>query len=205
MTASALLASQAAREIAAPTTWTYPILHRAALTGSHRVRMEARGEGERCTTRGDRHHSHPDQLTVKPIRLRGELATPRTGANWRHPLDTSGLSMEGENGAWQFNTIRRRETGLFGCSRSAGGRPPEESMSASLRRLRELTGFPVDTMRGWVARARTDAGDRPGVRAAEREEIRALRKELAEVKRANEILKTASAFFAAAELDRRLK
>jgi transposase-like protein len=39
----------------------------------------------------------------------------------------------------------------------------------------------------------------------EREEIRALRKELAEVKRANEILKTASAFFAAAELDRRLK
>jgi transposase len=82
---------------------------------------------------------------------------------------------------------------------------PEESMSASLRRLRELTGFPVDTMRGWVARSRTDAGQRPGVTTSEREEIRALRKELAEVKRANEILKTASAFFAAAELDRRLK
>jgi len=43
------------------------------------------------------------------------------------------------------------------------------------------------------------------VTTAEREEIRALRKEVAELKRANEILKTASAFFAAAELDRRLK
>jgi transposase-like protein len=40
---------------------------------------------------------------------------------------------------------------------------------------------------------------------SEREEIKALRKEVAELKRANEILKTASAFFAAAELDRRLK
>ena len=82
---------------------------------------------------------------------------------------------------------------------------PEESRSASYRRLNELTGIPVDTMRGWVDNVRIDAGEKPGVPSAEREEIKALRKELAEVKRANEILKTASAFFAAAELDRRLK
>jgi len=82
---------------------------------------------------------------------------------------------------------------------------PEESMRASFRRLRELTGIPMDTMRGWVDRARVDARDKPGVTSAEREEIKALRKEVAELKRANEILKTASAFFAAAELDRRLK
>lgn len=44
-----------------------------------------------------------------------------------------------------------------------------------------------------------------GRTTVEREEIRALKKEVAELRRANEILKTASAFFAAAELDRRLK
>jgi transposase len=82
---------------------------------------------------------------------------------------------------------------------------PEETQTASYRRLHELTGIPVDTMRGWVARAQIDAGAKPGLTTSEREEIKALKKELAEVKRANEILKTASAFFAAAELDRRLK
>jgi transposase len=56
-----------------------------------------------------------------------------------------------------------------------------------------------------VNRARVDAGEKPGVTIGEREEIKALRREFAEVKRANEILKTAGAFFAAAELDRRLK
>src|SRR6056297_3916669 len=82
---------------------------------------------------------------------------------------------------------------------------PEESRSASYRRLQELTSIPVDTMRGWVDKARIETGDKAGMTAAERDEIKALKKELAEVKRANEILKTASAFFAAAELDRRLK
>ena len=80
----------------------------------------------------------------------------------------------------------------------------EESRSASYRRVHELTGIPIDTMRGWVDRARIDGGQKPGLTTSEREEIRALRRELAEVKRANEILKTASAFFAAAELDRKL-
>ena len=76
---------------------------------------------------------------------------------------------------------------------------PEESRKQALKRLSDLLGVPPDTIRGWVDRARVDAGEKPGVTTAEREEIRALRRELAEVKRANEILKTASAFFAAAE------
>jgi transposase len=97
---------------------------------------------------------------------------------------------------------KERVVRMFGERRSEA---PEESQLASYRRLHELTGIPVDTMRGWVTRAQVDAGERPGVATAEREEIKALKKELAEVKRANEILKTASAFFAAAELDRRLK
>jgi len=62
----------------------------------------------------------------------------------------------------------------------------------------------MDTMRGWVDRARVDAREKPGVATAEREEIKALRKEVAELRRANEILKTARALFAAAEFDRRL-
>ena len=82
---------------------------------------------------------------------------------------------------------------------------PEESRSASYRRLNELTSIPVDTMRGWVDNVRIEAGEKPGIGTAEREEMKALRKEVAELRRANEILKTASAFFAAAELDRRLK
>ena len=82
---------------------------------------------------------------------------------------------------------------------------PEETQAASYRRLHELVGIPVDTMRSWVVRAQVDAGQRPGLTTAEREEIKALKKENAELRRANEILKTASAFFAAAELDRKLK
>ena len=93
----------------------------------------------------------------------------------------------------------------FGLFEERRVEAPEESRSASYRRVHELTGIPIDTMRGWVDRARIDGGQKPGVTTSEREEIKALRKELAEVKRANEILKTASAFFAAAELDRKLK
>ena len=82
---------------------------------------------------------------------------------------------------------------------------PSERQAVTLRRLHELTGIPVETMRGWINKARVASVDDPALSTFERDEIKALRKELAEVKRANEILKTASAFFAAAELDRRLK
>ena len=58
-----------------------------------------------------------------------------------------------------------------------------------------------ETLRKWVRRAEVDAGQRPGVTSEESEQIKALRKENAELRRANEILKSASAFFAA-ELDR---
>src|SRR5690606_26550460 len=82
---------------------------------------------------------------------------------------------------------------------------PEESLRASYRRINELVGIPLDTMRTWVTRAEIDAGERAGVTSSEHDELKRLRRENAELKRANEILKTASAFFAAAELDRKLK
>lgn len=58
-----------------------------------------------------------------------------------------------------------------------------------------------ETLRKWVRRAEVDGGTRPGKTSAEIAEIRELKKENAELRRANQILKSASAFFAA-ELDR---
>ena len=61
-----------------------------------------------------------------------------------------------------------------------------------------------ETLRNWVNRAETDAGRRPGLTTDERAEMKRLAKENKELKRANEILKAASAFFGA-ELDRQSK
>jgi len=60
-----------------------------------------------------------------------------------------------------------------------------------------------ETLRIWVRRAETDTGARPGLTTDERARIKELEKEVAELRRANEILKAASAFFAR-ELDPRL-
>lgn len=59
----------------------------------------------------------------------------------------------------------------------------------------------AETLRKWVRRAEVDAGRRPGLTSEESAQVKALKKENAELRRANEILKAASAFFAA-ELDR---
>jgi transposase len=56
-------------------------------------------------------------------------------------------------------------------------------------------------LRNWVAQAEVDDGQRPGVPSAERQRIAELEREVRELRRANDILKAASAFFAA-ELDR---
>jgi transposase len=59
----------------------------------------------------------------------------------------------------------------------------------------------TETLRKWIRQAEVDGGTRPGVTTEEAAEIRRLKRENAELRRANEILKAASAFFAA-ELDR---
>ena len=58
-----------------------------------------------------------------------------------------------------------------------------------------------ETLRKWIRQAEVDGGTRPGVTSEESAEIRRLKREVAELRRANEILKAASIFFAA-ELDR---
>ena len=66
-------------------------------------------------------------------------------------------------------------------------------------------GYVPQTLLEWVKRAEVDAGKRPGTTTAEMQRIKELERENRELRRANEILRTASAFFAQAELDRKLK
>jgi transposase-like protein len=66
-------------------------------------------------------------------------------------------------------------------------------------------GCSGETLRNWVRQAERDRGLRPGPTSAEDERIRALEREVRELRQANEILRKASAYFAQAELDRRFK
>ena len=82
---------------------------------------------------------------------------------------------------------------------------PGESALQARRRVGELLDVKPDTLRGWIERVEIDAGQRSGVPSSVEARVKELERENAELRRANEILKTASAFFAAAELDRKLK
>jgi transposase len=73
----------------------------------------------------------------------------------------------------------------------------------AIRSIAEKVGVPAETLRRWVRQAERDAGERPGPTSAEAERIRELERENRELRRATEILKAASAFFAR-ELDPRL-
>ena len=75
----------------------------------------------------------------------------------------------------------------------------------ALARVGEQLGINPETLRNWVTQAEVDAGERPGTTTAEQARINELEREVRELRRANEILRTASAFFAAAELDRKIK
>ena len=68
-------------------------------------------------------------------------------------------------------------------------------------RIGDQLGINPETLRGWVAQAEVDAGVRPGTTTADAARIDELEREVRELRRANAILKSASAFFAA-ELDR---
>jgi len=79
------------------------------------------------------------------------------------------------------------------------------SQWAAIRSVAEKIGCAPEVLRRWVRQAERDAGQRPGLTTTEREELKRLQRENFELKRANEILKKAAAFFAQAELDRRAK
>ena len=74
---------------------------------------------------------------------------------------------------------------------------------ASITSIASKCGMTPETLRKWIRRAQVDSGVRQGVTSDERERLRELERENKELRRANEILKAASAFFAR-ELDPRL-
>jgi transposase len=79
------------------------------------------------------------------------------------------------------------------------------SQWATITSIAEKIGCSAETLRHWVRQAERDAGRRPGLTSDERQRLKDLERENRELKRANEILRLASAYFAKAELDRRAK
>ncbi len=79
------------------------------------------------------------------------------------------------------------------------------SLWAAVESIAPKIGCVPQTLLEWVKRQEVDAGQREGLTSGERERLRQLERENRELRRANDILKAASAFFAQAELDRRLK
>ena len=78
-----------------------------------------------------------------------------------------------------------------------------ESQWAAISSIATKMGCTSETLRKWVREVERDAGKRPGLTTGEREKLKELERENRELKRANEILRKASAYFAQAELDRR--
>lgn len=96
--------------------------------------------------------------------------------------------------------LRERSVRLVSEARA---QEPSLSLNAAVIRVGHRVGVNPDTLRGWVKQARIDAGEVAGVTTVDAATIKALEREVRELKRANEILLAASSFFAR-ELDPRL-
>jgi transposase len=92
--------------------------------------------------------------------------------------------------------LKERAVRLVMDSRDADG-----SRRGACGRVGQQLGIPTDTLRGWVQRAEIDEGVRPGTTSSDASRLVELEREVRELRRANAILRSASAFFAA-ELDR---
>ena len=80
-----------------------------------------------------------------------------------------------------------------------------ESQWAAIGSIAAKIGCTSETLRRWVRQRERDTGKREGLTTDEREELKRLQRENRELKKANEILRLASAYFAKAELDRQVK
>lgn len=80
---------------------------------------------------------------------------------------------------------------VFEVRQQTGGQP------GAIARVAEQLGIHREALRGWVRQAEIDTGRRPGVPSAEQQRIAELERQNRELRRANEILKAASAYFAA--------
>jgi transposase len=96
--------------------------------------------------------------------------------------------------------VRERAVRLVAQHRDEYG-----SQWAAIESIAGKIGCTSESLRRWVQQAERDQGVRAGPSATDREKLKQLERENRELKRANEILRTASAYFAQAELDRRRK
>jgi len=80
-----------------------------------------------------------------------------------------------------------------------------DSQWATIESISAKIGCTAETLRRWVRQSEGDQGQRGGVSTSDRDRLKELERENPELKRAKEILRAASAFFAQAELDRKLK
>jgi len=96
--------------------------------------------------------------------------------------------------------VRERAVRLVFDHRSEHG-----SQWEAIRSIAEKVGCSAETLRKWVRQTEVDSGRRGGVTSEERARIKELEREVRELRRANTILRQASAYFAQAELDRRPK
>ena len=80
-----------------------------------------------------------------------------------------------------------------------------ESQWAAIKSIASKIGCTAETLRTWVRQSECDQGTRSGQSTLDRDRLKSLERENRELKRANEILRKAAAFFAQAELDRRPK
>lgn len=98
------------------------------------------------------------------------------------------------------NELRERAIRLVAEARE---QDPGLSLNAAVVRVGQRVGIVPDTLRGWCRQVEVDTGKRPGTTSSDSARIKQLEREVAELKRANEILLAASSFFAR-ELDPRL-
>jgi len=84
-------------------------------------------------------------------------------------------------------------------------RDQHSSLWAAIQSIAPKSGCTPQTLNKWVRQHERDTGSREGVNTADRERIKAMEREIKELRQANEILRKASAYFAQAELDRRIK
>jgi transposase len=84
-------------------------------------------------------------------------------------------------------------------------RDEHESQWATISSVASKIGCTAETLRRWVRQAERDQGERPGLTTDERARLKELERENRELRKANEILRLASAYFAQAELDRKQK
>ena len=146
--------------------------------------------------------------TAKSCGSGGHRASGREGAGPDARFELYAVSSEGsflermEPMARPSKYSPKSASGPCGWSAS---RPEHPSQWAAIASMASKLGCTAETLRQWVRQAERDSGQRGGLTTDERQRLKELERENRELKRANEILRKASAYFAQAELDRRAK